>query len=193
MMLKPQTIRFWRGQLPHWEVADADYFITLRLAGSLPQALKEELQQIIHNVGINDVQNKSRKYFVHMEAWLDNDRRTNILTDKTVADIITLAFAEYEFRSIWKVHSYVIMPNHLHWFFRPVDRSMSDCISHFKRFTARKINDQLGTEGKRFWQREWFDHWSRTSEESEKIIQYIWNNPVKAGLVARAEDWTYMK
>jgi REP element-mobilizing transposase RayT len=192
-MSKPPTIRFWRGQLPHWEVVDADYFITLRLAGTLPHELKEELQQIVSNVSRTKYQDKTRKYFAKMEAWLDNDCTNDLLTNKQIAKEVSSTFDIYEFKGIWKVHSYVIMPNHIHWFFRPLNQSMSESIQNFKRITARKSNQSLGRTGRRFWQKEWFDHWSRTPEESEKIIQYIRNNPVKAGFVAKPEEWPYLK
>ena len=38
-----RTISFWRGVLPHWEVVDARYFVTLRLANSLPRGVAEDL------------------------------------------------------------------------------------------------------------------------------------------------------
>ena len=43
----------------------------------------------------------------------------------------------------------------------------------------------------RFWQREWFDHWSRSDEEDERTILYIHNNPVKAQLVENYLDWRF--
>jgi REP element-mobilizing transposase RayT len=193
MMSKPPTIRFWRGQLPHWEVMDADYFITMRLAGTLPHFLKDELKQIIKDANGRGYWNTSRKYFVKMEAWLDNDYTNMILIQDQIANIITSTFEIYESKGICKFYSYVIMPNHIHWFFRPLNQSMSEIIQNIKRITARMANQSLGRTGRRFWQKEWFDHWSRTPEESEKIIQYIRNNPVKAGLVAKPEEWPYLK
>ena len=35
------------------------------------------------------------------------------------------------------------------------------------------------------------DHWSRSDEEDDKIIAYIRNNPVKAGLVQNYTDYQY--
>ena len=35
----------------------------------------------------------------------------------------------------------------------------------------------------RFWQDEWFDHWPRSDEQDERIMRYIQNNPITAGLV----------
>lgn len=188
------TIRFWRGHLPHWEVIDGRYFVTLRLAGVLPADLQSKLNNIMRDVNNSGLQNKSRKYFQHMEAWLDHDQTCNVLTEyPEVAKIITTAFFEYEHRTIWQLHSYVLMPNHLHCFFTPIEQSMTDCMFNFKRYTTRLINTYMGTTGKRFWQRKWFDHWSRSEQEDEKIINYIRHNPVKAGLVQSPEQWPYLR
>ena len=188
-----QTIRFWCGRLPHWEVVDGRYFITLRLAGTLPKVLKKQLQGLVAEVRGAEGDNMNREYFRRMEAWLDKDRSSQILVNTDIAEIIMTAFAEYEARSIWSVHSYVIMPNHLHWFFTPLMYSMSESIMHFKRYTTRQVNAYMSTKGKRFWQKEWFDHWSRSASEDEKIVQYIRYNPVKAGLVRTPEQWPYLR
>ena len=46
----------------------------------------------------------------------------------------------------------------------------------------------LGRTGQPFWQAESYDHSVRDDRESDRIKAYIENNPVKAGLVANAED-----
>ena len=57
-----------------------------------------------------------------------------------------------------------------------------------KGYTAREANRLLGRTGQPFWQGESYDHWVRDETEFIRIIAYIENNPVKAGLVARSED-----
>jgi hypothetical protein len=37
MIRKPETIDFWVGRLPHWEVVDGRYFVTIHLAGAIPE------------------------------------------------------------------------------------------------------------------------------------------------------------
>ena len=39
-----ETLRFTRGNLPHWLVADHAYFVTIRLAGTIPKSVLTELQ-----------------------------------------------------------------------------------------------------------------------------------------------------
>ncbi len=59
-----------------------------------------------------------------------------------------------------------------------------------KLFTARQCNKRLQTS-KRFWQQESYDHWVRDSDEMERIICYVENNPVRAGLVQSPAEWRY--
>ena len=46
-----RTISFWRGVLPHWEIVDGRYFVTLRLANSLPRGVAEDLATILTSDG----------------------------------------------------------------------------------------------------------------------------------------------
>ena len=61
-----------------------------------------------------------------------------------------------------------------------------------KGFSARKANKILGKRGP-FWAPESFDHWCRTPEKEERVMRYIRNNPVKAGLVEKPELWPWVK
>ena len=60
-----------------------------------------------------------------------------------------------------------------------------------KGATARQANLVLSRTGERFWQAESYDHWVRDEGEWDRIAAYIENNPVKAGLVERAEDYRW--
>lgn len=42
-----------------------------------------------------------------------------------------------------------------------------------------------------FWQDESFDHWVRSEAELEAVIDYVENNPVKAGLVEEKKLWRW--
>jgi hypothetical protein len=58
-------------------------------------------------------------------------------------------------------------------------------------YTAREANRLLGRAGQPFWQAESYDHWVRDEREWDRIKAYIENNPVRAGLVANAEDYPW--
>jgi putative DNA methylase len=67
---------------------------------------------------------------------------------------------------------------------------VSSLVHSWKSFTAHQANRLLTREGA-FWQADYFDRFIRDEEHYRRVIEYIENNPVKAGLCARPEDWTY--
>jgi REP element-mobilizing transposase RayT len=68
--------------------------------------------------------------------------------------------------------------------------SLSDIVGGWKSSTAHKANEQLGRAG-RFWHADYFDRFMRNEEHLSQTIEYVEQNPVKAGLVGRASDWAW--
>lgn len=192
MTREPDTISFWRGVLPHWEVVDGRYFVTVRLANSLPRRVTEELSAALSDATEKDFLKKSRAYFKQVEQWLDKNTGDTWLRRPELAGIVQSTIDKYAELGHWHMSAAVTMPNHVHLFFRCGDRSLSHVMRGFKRYTARACNAALGREGKRFWQKEWFDHWSRSTQEDDKIVSYIRNNPVQAGLVKDGKEWPWV-
>ena len=58
-----------------------------------------------------------------------------------------------------------------------------------KRWTARHIRESGLADF--FWQEEFFDHLLRRAESYAEKWEYVRWNPVRAGLVANADDWPY--
>ena len=79
----------------------------------------------------------------------------------------------------------------LHILYLGGQTGMKELMRGFKHWTGTQGNRLLGRAGDRFWQDEWFDHWSRSADETDRIAHYIRQNPVRAGLVKSAEDWPY--
>jgi hypothetical protein len=67
----------------------------------------------------------------------------------------------------------------------------SRLLQSLKGATAREANRILGRTGEAFWQAESYDRWVREEREWRRIAAYIENNPVKAGLVERAEEYRW--
>ena len=83
------------------------------------------------------------------------------------------------------------MPNHVHMLVKNLDgHEMSGFVKSIKSFSARRANAILGREGP-FWMREYFDRAVRDEGHLVSLIEYVHNNPVKAGLVAKPEDWRW--
>ncbi len=76
------------------------------------------------------------------------------------------------------------MPDHVHLLVTvPPTTSIPRVISAWKRFIAR-------TYGVR-WQRDFFEHRMRHAEHVDAKREYLRQNPVRAGLVATAEEWPF--
>ena len=90
----------------------------------------------------------------------------------------------------YELAAYVVMSNYFHVLLLP-RISPSRLMQSLKGATARQANLILGRSGDAFWQAESYDHWVRDAEEYRRITRYIEENPVKAGLVQRAEDYPW--
>lgn len=90
----------------------------------------------------------------------------------------------------YELGSFVVMANHVHVLLLP-KVPPSRLLKSLKGFTAHEANRLLGRTGVPFWQRESYDHWVRNEQERQRIAEYIEENPVKGGLVARAADFRW--
>ncbi len=196
MPRKPQTTAFWYGRLPHWEVEDGRYFVTIHLAGAIPQEGHDRIHEMAAEMAktpkyaVEDRLKIQRQVFAEMEAWLDRAEYVSHLRFPVVAEMVMEAIA-YRADRIWNMLEYVIMPSHLHLFFEIVNGDLKTVLEQFKRWTGHEAAKILNLDGDRIWQDEWFDHWSRSDEEDDRIIEYIRRNPEKANLVKSYLDWPF--
>src|SRR5688572_7578575 len=122
MTRKPKTVAFWCGRLPHWEVEDGRYFITLHLAGAIPAAGRKRVQSIAEDLRrIDNHQSPGwlrvqRAVFAEMEKWLDRAQRNATLQRREVAEMLMSAIDHRHERGDWHVFEYVVMPTHIHLF-----------------------------------------------------------------------------
>jgi hypothetical protein len=68
---------------------------------------------------------------------------------------------------------------------------MPTIMRWLKGRAGRVANQILRRTGTPFWQDESFGHWVRSAEELQDLIEYVENNPVKAGLVEAKEQWQW--
>ncbi len=190
MTRRPATIAFWRGRLPHWEVEDGRYFVTLHLAGAIPKEGEDRIRQLAaehDQLSPKDADARlhvERQIYSQMELWLDRSEHVTLLQQPEIAEMISEAIS-FRHDGIWNVLEYVIMPNHAHLFFELGDDvSLKHSLEQFKRWTGHQAAKILGNKGEAFWQEEWFDHWSRSDAEDLRIMEYMRRNPEKATLVS---------
>ncbi len=119
-------------------------------------------------------------------------RRRRFLDRPQAAAIIVSAFQDAPRIHGWVIGRYVVMPDHVHFFAlpRPDGKSLSDFVRDWKKWTAhRLIGEELASPP--VWQPEFFDHLLRSAKSYSEKWEYVRANPVRAGLVARAEDWPH--
>jgi len=187
-----QTIRFARRNLPHWEVAQGRYFITVRCADSLPEEAVLRLKELAE--ALRSIEPRSdqfaalqRESFRTGEKYLDAGYGSCPLARTDAARIVRNEFAALADWQIAVPH-FTIMPNHWHALLVPSPsspHSLSAVMKRIKGRSAKPLRSLMGGAGP-VWQREWFDRWMRNEAEYERCVAYIRNNPVKAGL---ARDW----
>lgn len=181
------------------------------------QDRKENLLKRKPPVGYSTAQYHERVHkqlFALYDKALDQDRNAT-LSDPRVAAVIRANL--YHHNGVkYHLMAYCVMPNHVHVLFQPLDVAtggspvefatgeppvatgvgeqpdtqspLARIMHSLKSYTAHEANRILGRVGE-FWQAESYDHWVRDEAELERIVLYIRENPVKAGLVERPEQW----
>jgi REP element-mobilizing transposase RayT len=166
-----------RGYLPHFDSPETIQFVTFRLADSLPRAVVEALRtredaiQLIHE-------------------RLDAGAGACWLGQPDVASLVQASLLHFD-GNRYRLLAWCLMQNHVHAIVEIVtNHSSSDIVRSWKSFTARRANELLGRSGS-FWHPDYFDRYMRNEHHLARTIDYVENNPVKAGLAASADDWSW--
>jgi REP element-mobilizing transposase RayT len=191
-----------RGALPHLKREGASYFVTFRLAGTLPREvllrLKREREAILEQAR---AQNRPLTwpeqielfnwYSERVDKYLDAGHGECCLGKPVVAELVATAL-RYFAGQRYELHAWVVMPNHVHVVLRPhPPHTLSAILKSWKSYTAVHANRILQRSGKSFWQSESYDHWCRDDDDLARCCAYTTMNPVTARLCAHAEDWPW--
>ncbi len=196
-------IKIHQGNLPHWQQEDVFYFVTFRLADSIPKEKVEQLRQERETWLKNHPKNKEGKYSTEelkeyyrlfskrVEEWLDKGAGGCILREEKYAQIIADALLCFN-NQRYILDKWVVMPNHVHVLVKPLKNyNLTDILHSWKSYTANQINKYAGGKGQ-LWMHESYDHIVRNREAFEAIRNYIRQNPAKAGITLPdcAKSWT---
>ena len=106
-------------------------------------------------------------------------------------DIVALLQDCWRKANHWLVGRYVIMPDHLHLFCAPTKLPITPLKQWVRFWRAEATRHWPRPHEKPIWQRDFFDRQLRHGESYHQKWLYLWENPIKDGLVKRAEDWPY--
>ena len=175
-----------RGYLPHFDGGEIAQTVNLRLGDSLPKAVIERWKKELKQVG-NDIDGILRK---RIEHYLDQGYGSCALRDERVATIVQNSLLRFDGER-YRLSAWGVMPNHVHMLITPCESwSLWEILKSMKSFTSREANKLLKRRG-RFWMEDYFDRYVRDRKHLKSAIAYIENNPVKAGLCKRPEDWPF--
>ena len=140
--------------------------------------------------------------------WID------IFTRQVYRDIIIDSLHFCQQRKGLEIYAFVVMSNHIHLLLRSEKAELSNTIKEFKSFTAKKILEAINTEqeSRKEWMLNLFEFSAKQHKRNEQYqvwthenhaetvygnrfmdtkINYIHENPVRAGIVEKAEDYLY--
>jgi putative DNA methylase len=174
-----------RGYLPHFDGGAIPQMITFHLADSLPAEVLARFENELATVPETKANPERRK---RIEAYLDSGAGKAWLSRPEVATVVETALLHFD-GTRYQLHSWVIMPNHVHALITPVEgHGLAEIVHSWKSYTANTANKLLGLTGP-FWQRDYYDRFIRDEKHYLAAVEYIEMNPVKAGLCASLEDW----
>ena len=174
------TMGYSRRCLPHACPEGKWLFLTWHLHGSLPQ-------------GTYPPPNKASggKAFVWMDRFLDRAASgPQFLRQPSIARIQIDSLHKGVALGHYDLGAFVVMANHVHVLLYP-KIAPHRLLQSLKGFTAREANRALNRTGEPFWQAESYDHWVRDEPEHARIVSYIENNPVTAGLVEHSVEYPW--
>jgi len=179
-------VRKTGGKLPHWEQPGATYFLTWRLADSIPEELmvkwraerdgwllehpkpwEPETEEEYHRV-----------FSMEIERLMDKGYGSCVLRDGRVRKVVEDSFGSAD-GTRYDLHAWVIMPNHVHLLFSLAEgETLEKVVGGWKKYTARRINVMLGQAGS-LWQKDYFDTMIRGWEHMIRAARYVRGNPRK--------------
>ncbi len=140
--------------------------------------------------------------------WVD------IFSRKIYRDIATDSLKYCQQNKSLEINAFVVMSNHIHLLIRSGIGKLSDTIKEFKSYTAKQIltEIELGNESRKEWMLNIFEFAAKKHKRNEKYqfwthenhaeliysdnfilqkVNYIHDNPVRAGIVEKPQDYLY--
>lgn len=144
---------------------------------SLPRRKKIRLDRSIYDgpnaFSVTAVTHNRTPYF----------RRASVVS--SCVDALTEAFTSQPMTPL----AYCFMPDHLHLLLEaPEGSNLIEFMKRFKQLSAFRFKRESGMT---LWQKGYYDHIMRGDEDLEKTARYLFENPVRGGLVDRFHDYPF--
>ena len=121
-------------------------------------------------------------FFISTQTY--NRRRLFRVT--ATAELLIETLQHYRREGNYKLHAFVVMPDHIHLLLTPIDITLERTIQLIKGGFSHRLASKLPT-----WQRGFTDHRIRDREDFLTYRNYIHHNPVRAHLCQQPEDYPH--
>jgi len=136
------------------------------------------------------------KYRHHLPHW-NLEGAVYFITFKAYSEKFTRVETEIILRVIREGHgkkytlvAVQVMPDHVHLVLSPLDsQPLAKVMQWIKGVTARQLNIHRGKQGS-IWMVDYYDRIIRNEKELDEKLKYIYENPIRSGLVENAGDWS---
>jgi len=170
------------GDLPHWSQDEVMQFVTFRLGDALPRdkVLRwKSLSEAFRNTWPppwtpETAAEYHRNFTMKLERWLDHGSGACWFRDPSNRKIFEEIIMHFQGERV-EHEAWVIMPNHVHLLFKPID-TIEKLVQAWKSVSAKRLGQGP------IWQPNYRDTLIRDGEHFANAIRYIRNNPVKAKL-----------
>jgi putative transposase len=126
-------------------------------------------------------------YFVTTKTC--DNRSLLQVTENT--DVVVEILLRHGTACAYRLHEFVIMPNHLHVLLTPgANTTLEKAMQLIKGGSSYEIHKRRG-HCMEIWQPGFHEQTIRNAEDFRNKAEYIWMNPVKAKLAERRMDWPY--
>ncbi|MDZ7654856.1 MAG: type I restriction-modification enzyme R subunit C-terminal domain-containing protein [Sulfurimicrobium sp.] len=180
-------IEMQRANLPHWRQDEASYFVTFRLADSLPkqrliawrEARADWLTRNPRPWSASQETDYAERFSARIESWLDAGVGSCALANPQTRELMEKALRHFDGER-YRLGKYVVAANHVHVIVTPLPGHELSAILHsWKSYTAKQIlqseaaSVRLSEGTISIWQKESYDRIVRSSEELFRIEHYI--------------------
>ncbi len=176
-------------RLPHVDMAHRVQAITYRLADSLPDDVVKKAEATL---GFFPPEELSERRHAILHSILDKGLGSCILRHPACAKACITELEKHDGKR-YDLLAWVVMPNHAHVLIRQYEGwPLGAVVGAWKGAASRTIG-QLRLPGapSPLWQRDFWDRYAREPKHLGKPIEYILQNPVKAGLCRHPKDWPW--
>ncbi|HEY6806770.1 MAG TPA: transposase [Pyrinomonadaceae bacterium] len=176
-----------RGYLPHFDGEAIPQFITLKLVDAIPLKVIDRWKRELEQLSRKEEQILMQR---RIDAYLDQGYGSCYLKDPQIAAIVEKSLLDCDGID-YELFAWVVMPNHTHSLLKRFeDRNIPEIMDAHKGYTAHQANELLNQSGQ-FWMEDYFDRYIRNEKHFWNTVRYIENNPVKARLCKKPEDWPF--